>query len=125
MQYSDNRAYGLSEFPHCHLRPADGKSLRLATWLFTIGDICDWLTENRFALGDLARVWFRVGDICARLTENRFAWRHSSRLVHNWRHLRPANGKVPKYLHRIIDYIFSALWLCDAQVRACMFSSCI
>ncbi|GBM67415.1 hypothetical protein AVEN_188011-1 [Araneus ventricosus] len=31
--------------------------------------------ENRFALGDLARVWFAIGDICARLTENRLAWR--------------------------------------------------
>ncbi|GBN66202.1 Guanine nucleotide-binding protein subunit alpha-11 [Araneus ventricosus] len=45
------------------------------------------------SLGDLARIWFTIGDICARLTENRFAWRLGLRLVHNWRHLRPANGK--------------------------------
>ncbi|GBN33062.1 hypothetical protein AVEN_52114-1 [Araneus ventricosus] len=47
------------------------------------------------SLGDLARVSFTIGDICAWLTENRFAWRLGSRFVHNWRHLRPANGKVP------------------------------
>ncbi|GBM29444.1 hypothetical protein AVEN_80052-1 [Araneus ventricosus] len=48
------------------------------------------------SLGDFARVWFTIGDICAPLTPNRFAWRLGSRLVYNWRHLRPANGKVPK-----------------------------
>ncbi|GBN65913.1 hypothetical protein AVEN_44376-1 [Araneus ventricosus] len=49
----------------------------LARVWFTIGDICAWLTENRFA------PWlFTIGDICARLTENRFALRLVSRLVH-------------------------------------------
>ncbi|GBO10888.1 hypothetical protein AVEN_205277-1 [Araneus ventricosus] len=50
-------------------------TILLATWLafgYSIGDICARLTENRFALGELA--------------------------VHNWRYLRPANEKVPKSL---------------------------
>ncbi|GBM55425.1 hypothetical protein AVEN_123509-1 [Araneus ventricosus] len=45
------------------------------------------------SLGDLARVWFTIGNICAQLMENRFVWWLSSRLVHNWQHLRPAHGK--------------------------------
>ncbi|GBN26535.1 hypothetical protein AVEN_40266-1 [Araneus ventricosus] len=42
------------------------------------------------SLDDLAGVWFTIGDISARLTENRFALGNLA--VHNLRHLRPADG---------------------------------
>ncbi|GBN00011.1 hypothetical protein AVEN_97006-1 [Araneus ventricosus] len=100
------KKYPIVKLSCAQIRPANGKTPSLlATWLFTIGDICAQLTENRFALGDicaqltknrfvlgdLARVWFTIGDICVRLTENRFAL--GDMAVHNWRHLLPANGK--------------------------------